>query len=101
MPPAPFLHDDSGVLRFWVDCGEGKFVGASISKAALHYRFQADLSGADAVATYIAHQKEIDAAVRRRLAAGSLEPIMLREADVAARREPEYRRLGVNGASAC
>jgi len=36
------------------------------------------------VAIYAAHRVEIDAAVRRRIARGSIEPVMLREADVAA-----------------
>ena len=88
MPPTPFLHDESGAVRFWVVCDDGQSIGASISKATLHYRFKAELSGADAVATYLAHQDEIDAAVRRRLAAGSREPVLLREVDVAAGRQP-------------
>ena len=80
--PAAFFHDASGAVRFWVVISEGRFVGATISKEALHYRFQGALSGADSLATYAAHREEIDHAVRRRLASGSLEPIMLREADV-------------------
>ena len=82
MQPDPFFHDPSGALRFWVVMDDGNFVGASISKATLHFRFKADMGGADAVAVYMAHREEIDAAVRRRLSAGSLEPVMLREADV-------------------
>jgi hypothetical protein len=81
----PFFHLDSGALRFWVDVGGG-CMGATISKQALHYRFGADLSGSDAVAVYRAHRPEIDAAVRRRVALGSIEPVMLREADVSASR---------------
>ena len=84
MQPDPFFHDPSGALRFWVAMDDGSFVGASISKATLHFRFKADMSGADAVSIYRAHREEIDAAVRRRLSAGSIEPVMLREADVIA-----------------
>jgi hypothetical protein len=73
----------SGALRFWVDV-DGKAVGASMSKQALHYRLLGDASGSDAVAVYHAHRAELEAAVRRRLAAGSLEPILLREADLPA-----------------
>lgn len=80
--PEPLFHDDSGAVRFWVPIGDGRFVGATISKQTLHYRFQASLDGSDAVSTYAAHREEIDSAVRRRLAAGSIEPIMLREFDV-------------------
>jgi hypothetical protein len=83
--PPPSLHLESGTVRFWVDVGGGKLVGASISKQALHYRFDAHLNGDDAVAVYLAHGDEIDAAVRRRLAAGSREPILLREGDLGAR----------------
>lgn len=83
-PRQPFFHLESGALRFWVDVGGGTLVGASISTRALHYRLHGDLSGSDAVAVYLAHREEIDAAVRRRFAAGSLEPVMLREADLPA-----------------
>ena len=82
MQPDPFFHEPSGALRFWVAMDDGNFVGASISKAALHFRFKANMDGADAVAVYIAHREEIDAAVRRRLSSGSIEPVMLREFDV-------------------
>ena len=80
--PSPFFHEASGAVRFWVSSGEGGVVGATISKETLHYRFQGDANGANAVATYIAHRQEIDAAVRRRVAKGSIEPVMLREFDV-------------------
>jgi hypothetical protein len=86
--PPPSLHLESGTVRFWVDMGGGKHVGASISKQALHYRFNAQASGDDAVDVYRAHGAEIDAAVRRRLAAGSREPILLREGDLGPRSTP-------------
>jgi hypothetical protein len=79
-PPA--FHVESGALRFWVDVGGGAVVGASISRQTLHYRFKGDLSGSDALAVYEGHRAEIDAAVRRRVASGSIEPVMLREADL-------------------
>lgn len=82
MQPAAFFHDDSGSVRFWVPTDDGGYVGASIRKETLHFRFQANLSGADALATYTAHRDEIDDAVRRRIAKGSIEPVMLREADI-------------------
>jgi hypothetical protein len=81
--PEPFFHADSGTVRFWVASGEGAWVGASIAKETLHYRFRGELSGANAVATYTAHRTEIDDAVKRRIAQGSIEPVMLRESDVA------------------
>jgi hypothetical protein len=80
--PAAFLHDESGAVRFWVRLDDGAIVGASIGKATLHYRLRADISGADALATYVANRELIDAAVRRRVAGGSIEPVMLREHDL-------------------
>ena len=80
--PAAFMHDESGVIRFWVLTESGQQVGATISKQTLHYSFGADLGGSDALATYAANREVIDAAVRRRVAAGSIEPVMLRERDV-------------------
>lgn len=82
--PAPFLHDESGAVRFWVLTDDGQQVGATISKQTLHYSFRADISGSDALATYVANREVIDAAVRRRVATGSIEPVMLRERDVPA-----------------
>lgn len=81
--PEPYFHDDSGSVRFWIRTESGAFVGASIRKETLHYRFHAALNSADALASYRTHRSEIDAAVRRRVAKGSIEPVMLREADVA------------------
>lgn len=83
LPPAPFFHEDSGAVRFWVLADADQFVGASVSKEALHYRFQSGLAGSDALASYLLHRGEIDAAVRRRIASGSIEPVMLRERDMA------------------
>ncbi len=80
--PPPFMHDESGALRFWVLTESGQHVGATISKQTLHYSFRGDISGSDALATYAANREVIDAAVRRRVAAGSIEPVMLRERDV-------------------
>lgn len=83
MAPSPFFHEASGAVRFWVLIDGGRYVGASITKETLHYRFHANLSGTDAVATYEAHHRSIDEAVRSRLARGSLPPVLLREVDVA------------------
>ena len=78
----PYFHPDSGALRFWVDVGGGTLMGASISAQTLHYRFKGELNGSDAVAVYQLNRAEIDAAVRRRVAKGSIEPVMLREPDL-------------------
>jgi hypothetical protein len=77
----PYFHADSSAVRFWVEVA-GLPVGASVGKAALHYRFHPGRQDDDALATYLANAAEIDAVVRRRVAGGSIEPVMLREHDL-------------------
>jgi hypothetical protein len=84
MQPAPYFHEPSDSVRFWVLADDGNFVGACITQRTLHFRFQAERGEADAMASYMRHHDEIDAAVRQRIAAGSIEPVMLREADLPA-----------------
>lgn len=81
MPIAPFFHADSASVRFWVEV-EGVLVGATVGKAALHYRFNPGRQDDEPLATYLAHAVEIDDVVRRRVAGGSIEPVMLREFDL-------------------
>eukprot|EP01036_Dinobryon_divergens_P048493 gene48493-65051_t len=81
MTNPPFLHEESGSVRFWVEI-DGQPVGASIRKETLHYRFQAHSQTDDPLTTYLAHAAEIDAAVRRRVAEGAREPVLLRDPDV-------------------
>jgi hypothetical protein len=83
MSQPPFFHEDSATVRFWVEI-EGALVGASISKATLHYRFRPGDHGEDPLETYKANARDIEAAVRRRVAQGSIEPVMLREFDLRA-----------------
>jgi hypothetical protein len=83
MSQEPFFHVPSGTVRFWV-LVDDLLVGASIGKETLHYRYQPQRSDDDALETYTQHSSEIHTAVRRRLAAGSREPVMLRDADVRA-----------------
>ena len=83
MAEAPFFHQESGTVRFWVMV-DGQPVGASIGKETLHYRYKSSQSEDDPLATYTQHAPELEAAVIRRLAAGSREPVMLRDSDVKA-----------------
>jgi hypothetical protein len=69
-------------VRFWVRSETGVVVGASIRKEILHHRFSAQANGPGALDSYRTHQTEIDAAVMRRIATGSIEPVMLRESDL-------------------
>lgn len=80
--PPPWFHEESGTLRFRVRLPSGLTMGASVSRHVLHYRFQARLDGSDAVAAYETHRADIDAAVLRRAAGGSIEPVILREGDM-------------------
>lgn len=75
-----FFHEASDAVRFWVSV-EGGWVGATISRATLHYRFRPNARDEDPLETYQAFSQQIDAAVRLRVAKGSIEPVMLRESD--------------------
>ncbi len=79
--PQAFFHEESGAVRFWVPTAAGGWMGAIARKQVLHFRFGAALDGADALKVYQDHRHEIDAAVLRRVDAGSIEPVILREAD--------------------
>ena len=81
MLPQPFLHDDSGAVRFWVDV-DGQTVGASVRRETLHHCFAAGHRDDQPLATFQSHEAELHAAVRRRVGAGSIEPVMLREHDL-------------------
>jgi len=81
--PEPFLHLPSGTVRFWV-LVNGLFVGSSIRREVLHYRYHATQTDDDPMVTYAANVAEIHAAVQRRVAKGSIEPVMLRDADIRA-----------------
>jgi len=77
----PFLHESSGTVRFWVMV-DGNPLGASVGREALHHRYRPTAQGEDPLETFRANQADIEAAVRRRLAQGSREPVMLREYDL-------------------
>ena len=83
MSQSPFFHAISGTVRFWVPIGD-EFVGASIRKETLHYRYSPHMTDEDPLATYMQNAAQIDAAVRIRVAAGSREPVILQDVDVRA-----------------
>jgi hypothetical protein len=83
MSQDPFYDQGTATVRFWVPVGE-RVVGASIGRAILHYRYHSNSVGDDPLATYVQHSAEIDDAVRRRIAAGSRDPVILQDADVTA-----------------
>ena len=77
----PFFHESSGTVRFWVRI-DGKLMGASVGRAALHHRYRPNGQDDDPVDIFRAHLADIEAAVRVRVAQGSIEPVMLREYDL-------------------
>ncbi len=79
--PQAFFHENSGTVRFWVQV-DGKLVGASVGRQALHYCYRPDAHGEDPMETFALHARELDAAVERRVAQGAIEPVMLREFDL-------------------
>ena len=81
MTSQPFFDAGSGEVRFFVVI-DGESVGASITRQTLHYRFCRTEQGDDPMAPYVAHANDIEAAVRRRVAGGSLKPVLLREFDL-------------------
>lgn len=81
MSQAPFFHDESATVRFWVQTDAG-LVGASISRLVLHYSFRPGTQSDDPLQTYAANAEAIAAAVRSRVAKGSREPVMVREFDL-------------------
>ena len=81
MTQPAYFHADSNAVRFWVEI-DGHDVGASISRDALHYGLRPEGRGEDPMETFAAHVVRLDAAVRRRVLAGSIEPVMLREYDL-------------------
>jgi hypothetical protein len=83
MTQQAYFHHDSGAVRFWVSIN-GHLIGASVSREALHHRFRPTAQGEDPMETFTAHASDITAAVERRVAQGSIEPVMLREFDLRA-----------------
>jgi hypothetical protein len=81
MSDSPSFHEASGTVRFWV-LVDGQPLAASVSREALHYRYRPGAQGEDPMKTYADNSADIEAAVRRRLAQGSREPVMLREYDL-------------------
>ena len=84
MSQAPFFHEASETVRFWVEI-DTQWVGASIGKQTLHYHYRPEARDEDPLRTHAQHRVAIEAAVRHRVAEGAREPIMLREHDLRAR----------------
>jgi hypothetical protein len=81
MKQDPYFHTETGAVRFWVPIDD-QLVGASISRETLHYSFRPGVQGDDPLETFNTYASDIIAAVKRRVAQGSIEPVMLREHDL-------------------
>lgn len=81
MHPPPYFDRGADRVRFMVPIGSS-LIEASIGRATLHYRYHPKGVTDDALSTYVENAEEINAAVRRRMAAGAREPVMLRDPDV-------------------
>ncbi len=82
MTPDPYWHEGTEAVRFWVMIGD-QSVGATISRRTLHHHFAANRTDDQPLATYQTNANLLHDAVRRRVAGGSIEPVMLREHDLA------------------
>ena len=80
----PFFSERSGAVLFWVPIA-GIAVGASVSRETLQRHYAPVAHDMDPMDTFRAHLDGIEDAVRRRVASGSIEPVMLRERDLPAR----------------
>lgn len=83
MSQDPFFHEASDTVRFWVEV-DTQWIGASVGKATLHYRYSPQAQDEDPLETYRSYVHDIEAAVRRRVAQGSREPVQLRDFDLRA-----------------
>jgi hypothetical protein len=84
MLQAAYFHPTHEAVQFWVSI-DGEAVGARVSRQTLHYRYCPNAQGEDHLETYKAHAAEIDDAVRRRIAAGARDPVIVRDHDLAVR----------------
>jgi hypothetical protein len=81
MSNPPYFHEASGSVHFWVPI-DGALVGATIRKETLHYCYRSTAIDDQPLETYQLHAQAIDAAVRRRISGGSVEPVMVRDYDL-------------------
>lgn len=78
---SPFFSERSGAVLFWVPIA-GISVGASVGRETLHHRYAPLSVDEDPMAIFRAHSAGLEEAVRRRVANGSIEPVMIRERDL-------------------
>ena len=77
----PFFSERSEAVFFWVPIA-GISVCASVSRETLHRRYAPDSVDEDPMATFGAHSGKLEDAVRRRVASGSIDLVVIRESDL-------------------
>ena len=80
MRPFTIRHDVAHIVRFWVPVN-GKSVSAMVSDTSLRCCFVPAQPRKTALSIFGEHRAELDEMVRRRIAAGSTEPVMLHDSD--------------------
>lgn len=78
---SPFFSERSDAVLFWVPI-VGISVGASVGRETLRHRYAPLSVDEDPMTTFRAHCAALEEAVRRRVANGSIEPVMIRERDL-------------------
>ena len=78
---AAFFHEASNSVRFWVPIA-GIAVGAAVNRETLERLDEAPPATGDPLVAFRENQAAIEDAVRRRVAAGAIEPVVIREPDL-------------------
>ena len=85
---SPFFSERSAAVLFWVPIA-GIAVGAAVNRETLQRLDEGPPATGDPLVAFRENQTAIEDAVRRRVAAGAIEPVVIREPDL---------RLGPPGA---
>ena len=80
MRPFAICHDVAHIVRFWVQV-DGVPVCAMVSETSLRCCFVPAQPRKGALTIFGEHLAELDEMVRRWIAAGSAEPVMLQDSD--------------------
>ena len=80
MHPFRIFRETAHIVRFWVQV-DGRLVCAMVSDTSLRCCLAPAEPRKAALAIFGEHLAELDEMVRRRVAAGSVEPVMLQDSD--------------------
>ncbi len=77
----PYYASDTDGVHFPVEC-EGVLIQGYVSRSVLQLAYGVILSSSRCLSTYLEHQAEIDAAVRRRVAVQGPESVLVRRSEI-------------------